>query len=507
MDLNLRFSIGFFGGLGIFIFLIVFGNLDPGNPAVTYTFATALLMAIWWITEVVPLAVTSLLPVVLFPVLGIMNGKIVSSAYFNDVIFLFIGGFLVALAMQKWNLHKRIALKILILTGVSPGRILLGFMLSTAFLSMWISNTATVMMMIPIVISVMDQLEESVDKKDMKPLSIGLLLGIAYSASLGGIATLVGTPPNLVFAKIFSITFPDAFEISFGQWMIFALPVSMIMLVILWIYLYLVFFKKATISNQNFNSELFKNQYKKLGAIGYEEKIVLADFILFALLLLFRSNINLGNFHIPGWSGLFSNPGFLNDGTVAIAIGTVLFMIPSRNHKANRIMDWETTKNIPWNIILLFGGGFALAEGFVESGLSVWIGNQLSIVTDFHLILVIVCITAVMIFLTEVTSNTATTQMLLPILAGLAVSTSTNPLLFMLPATIAGSMAFMLPVATPPNAIVFGTSRLKIADMAKTGFVLNLIGIVLITAAIWFWGTYVFDIKIDEFPVWSRLNQ
>jgi len=505
MKASPKFYIGFIGGIVLFALIAVFGNLSPGHPEVTYTMAIAVLMAVWWITEVVPLAVTSLLPVVLFPLFGVINGKEVSSAYFNDVIFLFIGGFLVALAMQKWNLHRRIALKILMHTGVRPGSILLGFMLATAFLSMWISNTATAMMMIPIVISVIDQLEESVGKSNIKNYAIGLLLGIAYSASIGGIATLVGTPPNLAFAKIFSITFPDSPEIGFGQWMMFALPITVIMMIVLWVYLYLVFFRKKGHLDTSIDPAIFKNQYKALGKISFEEKIVLIDFIMFALLLLFRSDINISSFKIPGWANLFSQPKFLNDGTVAIAVGIVLFLIPSKE-KGERILDWETARNMPWRIILLFGGGFALALGFVESGLSVWIGNRLGTVLNFHPIVITITITTVVIFLTEVTSNTATTQMLLPILAGLAISDKINPLLFMLPATIAASMAFMLPVATPPNAIIFGTGRIEIKDMAKTGFFLNLIGIVIVTATIWILGVYVFDIQPGVFPEWAVMK-
>jgi sodium-dependent dicarboxylate transporter 2/3/5 len=504
MKQNLKFTFGFFGGLGVFLLIVLFGNLDPAHPEVTYTFAIAVLMAIWWITEVVPLAVTSLLPVVLFPLFGVANGKVVSSSYFNDVIFLFIGGFLLALAMQKWNLHKRIALKILMFTGVSAGKILLGFMLATAFLSMWISNTATAMMMIPIVISILDQLEHDIGKKSMKSFSTGMLLGIAYSASIGGIATLVGTPPNMAFVKIFSETFPEAPEIGFGQWMIFALPVSLVMLVVLWFYLYFVFFRTKKMKAVTLDPDTFRKQYVKLGKMSFAEKAVLIDFVLFALLLLTRADISLGNFTIPGWAGLFNNPGYLNDGTVAVAIGILLFFIPSGKKGNKKVMDWKTAHQIPWNIILLFGGGFALAKGFVVSGLSVWIGNQLSAVIHFHPLIIVICVTTLMIFLTEVTSNTATTQMLLPILAGLAVSSNINPLLFMLAATLAGSMAFMLPVATPPNAIIFGTNRIEISSMAKTGLILNFIGIIVISLAVWFLGRFVFDIDLNVMPAWAK---
>jgi sodium-dependent dicarboxylate transporter 2/3/5 len=406
----------------ISISIILFGNIAPDNPGVAGTLAVALLMAVWWITEIIPLAVTSLLPVALFPLLGIMDGKDVSATYFNHVIFLFIGGFIIALAMQRWNLHKRIALKILLLTGVSPGRILLGFMLATAFLSMWISNTATTMMMIPILLSIISKLEELAGKKNIAAYTTGLLLGVAYSASIGGIATLVGTPPNLSFSRIFHIYFPDAPEISFAKWFLFALPVSIIVFTFAWSYLYFIFKPKKN-TWKNIDKETFKKQLRDLGKTSFEEKWVFVNFILVAVLWLFRSNIDIGNFTIPGWSNLLPESKFINDGTVAIIIAIALFVIPSKNEKNSRLMNWKTAEKLPWNIVLLFGGGFALASGFKESGLSIWFGEQLYWVENFSPILVIFTIAIFMTFLTELTSNTATTEMILPILAGISITT------------------------------------------------------------------------------------
>lgn len=502
---SIRFAIGFFGGLIPFILIVFFGDLSPGHPGVTYTLATAILMAVWWITEIIPLAVTSLIPVVLFPLLGVMDGKDVSSAYFNHVIFLFIGGFIVALAMEKWNLHRRIALKILMLTGVSPGRILLGFMLATAFLSMWISNTATTMMMVPILISILSQLEEAVGKRGARKYAVGLLLGVAYSASIGGIATLVGTPPNLSFARIFQIMFPDAPDISFASWFVMALPASVLLFALVWGYLYLIYKPKAA-EWQRIKEISLKEQYVRLGRPSMEEKTVFLVFISLALLWLFRSDIVTGSFVIPGWGSLFGHPEYINDGTVAILASLILFLIPSSSEKGKRLMDWETAAGLPWHIVLLFGGGFALATGFKESGLSEWFGMQLSFLGNYHPLWIVAVICLMMTFLTELTSNTATTEMLLPILAGLAVSTETHPLLFMLPATLAGSMAFMLPVATPPNAIIFGTGRLRVIDMARTGFLINLLGIIVVTFTVWFIGTYLFRISPDQLPPWALIR-
>ena len=492
---------GLFLGLFLALIVLLFTDLDPQNPNITRTLAVALLMATWWITEAVPLAVTSLLPVALFPLLGIMDGKTTSSAYFNHIIFLFIGGFVIALAMQKWNLHKRIALRILMFTGVSPGRILMGFMLSTAFLSMWISNTATAMMMIPIVLSIINKLEESVGEKNVSRYTIGLLLGIAYAASIGGVATLVGTPPNLSFVRIFAIYFPDAPSVSFAMWFIFALPISIVLFLVTWTFLHLSFKPKKGAWEINL-SESFGEQYKKLGKMKFEERVVLIDFIAVAFLWLFRTDLSFGSFSIPGWGNLFESPKFLNDGTVAILMAIVLFTIPSKQ-KGQQIMNWETANKLPWNIVLLFGGGFALAGGFKESGLSMWFGQQLSFAQSLPPVLVIAIICFMLTFLTELTSNTATTEMFLPILAGLAMSIKVNPLLFMIPATLSASMAFMLPVATPPNAIVFGTNRITMMEMAKTGIVLNFIGILVITLITYYWGQWVFTIDPSVFPSWA----
>ncbi len=484
-------------------YLIFFVELDANNSAITNTLAVALWMALWWVAEIVPLAITSLLPIVLFPLLGIMNGKMVSSTYFNHVIFLFIGGFLVALAIQKWNLHQRIALTILKVVGLSPAKILFGFMFATAFLSMWISNTATTMMMVPILLSITVKLEEINGKQKTSKFAVGLLLATAYSASVGGLATLIGTPPNLSFSRIFDIYFPNAPEISFVDWFSFAFPISVMMFLILFIYLKIRYIKKSD-KWKSLSKEVLSNDLKKMGKMTFEEKIIGALFILMALLWFFRSDINLGFIHIVGWSSLFSHPEYINDGTVAIFISVILFIIPSKTNHKEYLMTWKDAEDIPWEIILLFGGGFALASGFKESGLSMWFGEQLIWLKDVHPLLIIFCIGIVVTFLTELTSNTATVETFLPILAGLAVTIESNPLLFMLPATLAGSMAFMLPVATPPNAIIFGTKKVRITEMIKAGLFLNIVGAIIITIAVYYLGTSIFNIDINTFPDWAN---
>lgn len=485
-------------GVLAFLTLLLLGNLDPEHPEITKMAAVALLMAIWWISEAIPLAATALVPVALFPLLGILPGKKTAALYFNSIIFLFIGGFIVALAMQKWNLHKRIALKLILIIGLSPRRIVLGFMVATAFLSMWISNTATTMMMVPIAAAIILKMEDNLTPHEVRNFSLALLLGIAYSASIGGLATLIGTPPNLSFARIYSIYFPNAPEVTFAAWFAFALPLSILFFVLIWTFLVSVFCRSA--STREVDKSLLQEEYQKLGPASFEEKVILAIFLLMACLWLTRKDINTGLFLLPGWSGLLSQPVFIDDGTVAIFMALLLFVIPSKKGEGGRIMDWESAKNLPWGIVLLFGGGFALAGGFKESGLSMWIGNALAGLEALNPILLVIIICLSVTFLTELTSNTATTEMILPILAGVAVAIKLNPLLLMIPATLSASCAFMLPVATPPNAIVFGTGRIKIYEMARVGIILNLIGVILITVAIFTTGKAVFGIDPAVFP-------
>lgn len=492
-------------GLVAFTGILLFVNLKPGHPEVTHALAVAVLMAVWWISEAIPIAATSLLPVALFPLLGVADGQMVSSAYFNHIIFLFMGGFMMALAMEKWNLHKRIALRILITVGVSPARILFGFMLATAFLSMWISNTATAMMMVPIVISVISELKNTMEQQKARHYSTGLLLGIAYSATVGGIATLVGTPPNLAFSRIFTIMFPEAPEITFAQWMTLGVPIAAVMFVMVFVYLLLIFHPGK--NSKMTGRQSIEKSHHALGRMRKEESIVLIAFVSMALLWIFRKNIDTGLFVIPGWSQLFSHPGYINDGTIAMFMSLLLFVIPAPSDRKEKILDWKTARRLPWSIVLLFGGGFALAEGLAESGFSAWFGEQLSFLQGIHAFWIILTIALLLSFLTELTSNTATAQIILPIMASLAVSMKVHPLLFMLPATLAASMAFMLPVATPPNAVIFGTNMLRIKTMARNGFLLNVIGIILVTVIVFFFGEVLTDTGLTEMPEWGMKIQ
>ena len=465
----------------ISLLIMLFADVNPAHPEATRMLAVALLMAVWWMTEVVSLSVTAFLPVILFPLLGIMDGKAVSSEYFNHIIFLFIGGFLIAISMQKWNFHKRIALKLLVITGTSPTRILLGFMVASYVLSMWISNTATTMMMLPILLSVLSQLDELYGKDNVTKFGVGALLAMGYSSSVGGIATLIGTPPNPIFLRIYQMYFPDGTEVTFANWFIYAFPLSVITFVIVFVLIYILFTRGQS---KVWSSDLridFNKDYKNLGKLSFEERAVSIIFVLTAVLWMTRSPIEIGGFRLPGWSQLFNHPEYLNDGTVGMVMSMVLFLIPSKKHKGKRLMQWDDAEKLPWGIIILFGGGFALAEGFKSSGLSEAVGTLFSFMKGSSPLLIILVISAIMIFLTELTSNSSSTVIILPILASLAIATGINPLYLMVPATIGASMAFMLPVATPPNAIIFSSGRIKINQMARAGIILNIIMIIVVS--------------------------
>ncbi len=479
-------------GILLFVGFVTFVDLDPERPILTYTAGIAILMAFWWVTEAIPIAITSLLPVFLFPLLGVMDSGKTAGAYINYIIFLYIGGFMMALAMEKWNLHKRIALFVLLRVGQKPIHILFGFMFACFFLSMWMSNTATAMMMVPISLSVIKNLEEFYSPDVIRRYSIAVFLGLAYSCSIGGVSTLIGTPPNLSFARIYAISFPDAAEISFSMWMLFALPLGLLILLITLLVLYLLYVPKKNM--QNVSKTMLKEKYAELGPMSREEKWVGALFVMMALLWTFRSPIEIGSFRIPGWSQLFSYPGYFNDGTIAIAMAVLLFLIPSREKSG--LMDWKTAVKLPWDIVLLFGGGFALALAVKDSGLGLWMGELITDNSDWSPLALMAALTAGMSFLTEFTSNTATTEMVLPIIAGISESSGIPPLLLMVPVTVAASMAFMLPIATPPNAIIFGSSSLRIVDMVKAGVIIDLIAVLLIIAAMYLWGIPVFGIVV-----------
>ena len=464
-------NIGLFLGPLAFFLVKFFYNPEGLSNEGLSILASTLWVAIWWITEAVPIYVTALIPIILFPLSGGLELKQTTAAYGHKFVFLFVGGFILAIAIEKWKLHKRIALNIIGLVGTKKSNIILGFMIATAFLSMWISNTATAVMILPVGLAIISQLKDNPKTIKNENLVFGktLMLAIAYSASIGGMATLIGTPPNLVLAGVIKTSYN--IEINFLQWMSFGLPISIFLLFICWKYLTSVAYK---FDNQNFDSGMneINDQLKSLGKISYEEKSVMIIFIATALAWITQSFVIKK--YIPE----------IDDTIIAIIAAVTLFILPNKKGD-KKLLAWEDAVKLPWGILLLFGGGMALAKGFDSSGLAIWIGSQMSFFDAIPLLALLLFLVAMVNFLTEITSNLATTAMLLPVLVALAETIGVNPYYLLVGATVAASCAFMLPVATPPNAVVFGSKILKIDDMIKKGFWMNLISIFILTAAVY----------------------
>ena len=478
----------------------------PHNAKLTA--ATAVLMGVWWMTEALPLPATALIPLVVFPTLGedITLDK-VGASYGNNIIFLFMGGFLLALAMQRWNLHRRIALLTVKVMGTKPSQMVAGFMVATGFLSMWVSNTATAVMMLPIGVSVLllvtkigsgdgetapataevggsrdtgevdlqdDQLKEEVVKSNF---GTALMLGIAYSASIGSLGTIIGTPPNTLMAGYLS----DAHDITigFGQWMLVGVPLAVVLMALCWLLLTKVLFKPE-ISEIPGGKELIGEELHKLGPMSSGEKRVLALFVLAAAAWIL----------VPI---LFDDP-MISDAGIAVAVGLLLFLCPAGAAPGVRLLDWETAVKLPWGVLLLFGGGLALSAQFSTSGLTEWIGQQVQGLGGLPVVLLVLLMAGGILLLTELTSNTATAATFLPVAGGVAMGIGVDPMLLAIPVALAATCAFMLPVATPPNAIAFGSGYVTVSQMIRGGVWLNLIALVLITITTMTLGVWVFGL-------------
>jgi len=463
-----------------FIFYFLIHPFDGMNTQSHAIFCSVLWIATWWITEAIPIPVTSLLPLVLFPLTGGLDLKLTASSYGDKIIYFYMAGFFLAIAMEKWNLHKRIALNIINVVGYNKKSMVLGFMIATAFLSMWLSNTSTSIMMLPIGIAIVSQVSL---KNNILNSNFGkvLMLGIAYSASIGGFATIYGTPPNLILLSNIEEYFN--LSIDFFSWFIMAFPLSCILLFICWYYLVNFSFDLSSLSNVS--KKTISSQIKELGKIKYEEKGVLLIFIVFILGLLFKQFISE---FIPQ----------IDDTIIAISIAIFLFLIKSSDGE-NNLIEWSDGVKLPWGIILLFGGGLSIATAMKSSGLALWIGELAYNIDSLDLILIVLIIVMIVNFLTEITSNLATVSMLLPILASISISLGIHPYIIMVSATIAASCAFMLPVATPPNAVVFGSGYLKMTDMVKTGLVMNVISIVIVSLYVYFVLPMLWNIDISVF--------
>jgi len=489
---NLKKYLKLFSFPVVFILFCTIFNPGESNPKIGIMIGIAIWMIGWWITDIVPVAITSLLPILLFPLTGIISVEEISKVYFNEVIFLYIGGFLLALAIEKWEVHKRIASRTLIVFGQGTFQILVGFMLVTSILSMWMSNTSIALLMLPIGISVLDKLKEIYSEKELGKFKTALLLGIAYASSIGGMATLIGTPTNLVFKKIYESAFKSGVKINFANWFFFAFPIYLILIVTAIIVLYLFFKprKKLEIIDNTF----FKIENMKLGKTSYEQKVVLFVFFLFAVLMIFRGNIDIGSFQIPGWSSLFPHSDYIIDAVVAVFISILLFIIPAKTNPGKTIMDWETANRIPWGIILLFGGGFALEKGFEVSGLTHWIASKIGLLSGNEMIVIILTTCFIALLMTQFIANVTVAQALLPLCVALSISLKINPLYLMMPITFGASAAFLLPISTPPNAILFATGQIKMKEMLLPGLILIVISGITISLVMNYWGTYVFGI-------------
>jgi solute carrier family 13 (sodium-dependent dicarboxylate transporter), member 2/3/5 len=466
--LTVRQKTGLVLGPALFILTLLLPlpeGLSAGGLRVA---AVALLMACFWMAETVPIPVTATLPIFLFPLLHVMPTAEVTASYGDEILFLFMGGFLLAIAMQRWQLHRRIALNVILRVGSSPERLVLGFLLATALLSMWISNSATAMMMMPVGLAVIEETRADAGQGKFRegedyPFGTALMLAIAYAASIGGVATLVGTPPNAIFVGLLDSLY--GLEIGFLDWMKLAVPVSVLMLALCWFLLTRVLFRMEDNAAASHSAERhIRHELDRLGPLSSEEGRVAVIFTLVAAAWILR--------------GLLK-PAFLSmvaDSALAMTGAFLLFIVPRGQGKPGALLDWHTAAGIPWDIIVLMGGGFALAEGFAVTGLTEWLALQLAVLGDVPPFVLVLAVVMVVTFLTEMTSNAATATLFIPVMGALAVSMGLHPLTLMVPTCIAASMAFMLPVATPPNAIVFGSRMISIRQMATAGLWLNLVG-------------------------------
>uniref|UniRef100_A0A3P9JRR9 Solute carrier family 13 member 1 n=1 Tax=Oryzias latipes TaxID=8090 RepID=A0A3P9JRR9_ORYLA len=534
-----------------------------------------LLMAVYWVTEILPLSITAMLPAVLFPLFGIMKSSDVAKWYFKDFHFLLVGVICLATSIEKWGLHRRIALRLVTLVGVNPAWLMLGFMSGCALLSMWVQNTSAVTMVMPIVEAVLQQilrakegqcsgkdnpnleLDETdiCNEKKKQPKSNGMQphvlketfvqiqpvsqpdtaeaavpmheainsrkqdlmmckamsIGIAYSSNIGGITTIPGTSPNLIFSEYLNQVYPECNSINFGNWLLLCLPISILMLFLTWIWLYWLFIgsdfrflrcHKGQHSEKEMSAKkVIEEEYSSLGTMGSQEIVTGVVFVLMVLLWLTRAP---GFF--PGWASLFpkSQSGYFTDANVALLLGLLFFIIPAYGpaKKYEAMITWsEFQASMPWKVALLVGGGFALAEGTKESGLSLWVAELLTPLGDLPVFAVITVACVIVTMLTEVTSNAATTTIFLPILSPLAEAIHVNPLYILIPTTLCTSFSFLLPVSNPPNAVVYAYGHITIMDMVKAGLGVNVIGLLSVLLAVGTWGIPLFS--LDSYPDWA----
>jgi len=485
---SLRRQAGLIGGILVCVVVLALPAPDGLDLAAWRTAAVGLLMAVWWITEALPISATALIPLVLFPLLGVTDIEGAATPYANPLIFLFLGGFLLARAMQTWGLHRRVALGIVRGVGTKPRSIIVGFILASALLSMWVSNTATALMMLPIGLSIIELTRDRLEAQGqaMAPhFGLVLLLSIAYACNIGGIGTLIGTPPNALLAGFFSETY--GVEVGFAQWMVVGLPVvgaalPMLYGVLTWIY-------PIELNELPGGAKIIEAERERLGPMSSAERRVAVVFVVTAGLWMTRPL--LADF-VPG----------LSDAGIAIGAGLLLFAVPAGTTD-RALLGWEDAEELPWGVLLLFGGGLSLASAISDTGLATWIGEGVRALNEWPLLLIVLGTVALIVLLTEITSNTATTAAFLPILGAVAVGLGENPFLLAVPAALGASCAFMLPVATPPNAIVYGSGLLSIPQMSRVGIWLNLASVILVTLLAYALLGVAFGVDLGTVPTWA----
>ncbi|ASJ75252.1 SLC13 family permease [Granulosicoccus antarcticus] len=504
---QLIWGLRFAGLAGAFAIWLAMGNSEGLSPDARWVATIATLMAIWWMTEAIPLAVTSLLPIVLIPMLTARTVSEATSPYASSIVFLFLGGFLIAIAMEKWNLHRRVALLTLRKVGIEPTRIVLGMMLATGFLSMWVSNTATTLMMLPIGLSVLALVSERSGKSGAAPAAphkpghvdlnpdeniqkfgICLVLAIAWSASMGGLGTLLGSPPNAIVAGYAADELGR--NIGFLEWMMLGTPLALVFILIGWVLMTRVLYR-FKLDEIPGGKQMIQDEIDKLGPLSQGEKMVMIVFASAAFLWVVPGIL----VSLPGIGESLGWFGQMNDTAIAISAGIAMFVLPGRGRQ-DMVLNWKDAEDgLPWGVLLLFGGGLSLASAVAASGLDGWFGSQVSGLGTLPAVLLVAAVVSIILFLTEVTSNTATAATFIPVLGGVAVGIGADPMSLLIPAAFAATCAFMLPVGTPPNAIVFGSGAVTITQMARGGFVLNLVGIALITGFCYFLGGMALGLK------------
>jgi solute carrier family 13 (sodium-dependent dicarboxylate transporter), member 2/3/5 len=514
-------------GVGLLVGFILFFTTIDDNKAINQTLGVAVWMATLWLTELIPSHITAFLPIFMFPLFGILTAAKAAEQYFNDLNWLFISGFMISLSLERWNLHRRFALKILTFCGNKPMLLLFGIMTATFCLSMFISNTATALMMVTNGVSICKSLEEHSPlefRDENKRFGIAVMLGIAYASNVGGMSSLIGTGPNLAFAQQLSIIFPDVPEFTFADWLFFGLPIGLLIHVITWGYLCFMYLRDFQ-GTDHIDPQMFVDQYAAMGPWSREQITVAVLFVSLAIGWVFRADLDFSAVVIPGWYNLFPAPDTISDTTIGIVIGFLLMIIPARASMLpahsltayrrkkdgtpvtamTTLLDWNTASKMPYDILFLLGGGFCLARAFQDGGLSKFLGDKMAAM-DVSIGALVFILTFFIIWLTEITSNTSTANIMIPISAALAIGREASPFTFMIPATMACSCAFFLPIATPPNMVVYATGLLPLRDMNKAGVFLNFVCLFIIVGAVYSIIPAVLGVRPDEFPTWAANN-